>query len=79
MHAPAVQYTAGSFVYRPGQEAAKSGPKDNTKLGNVLWSLSSLEILAPTKVSVMQQAVEKCPKVSIACKGVQMPSLLDLG
>ena len=27
----------------------------------------------------MQQAVEKCPKVSISCKGVQMPSLLDSG
>ena len=27
----------------------------------------------------MQQALAKCSKISISCKGVQMPSLLDLG
>ena len=27
----------------------------------------------------MQQAIAKCPKVSIVCKGVQFPSLLDSG
>ena len=35
--------------------------------------------MVQTKTDIMQQAVVKCQKVSITCKGVQMPSLLDLG
>ena len=27
----------------------------------------------------MQQAIARCPKVSITCEGVQIPSLLDSG
>ena len=57
--------------------AAKNGPKDITKLDNVLRSLSSHGILAQTKINIMQQAAAKCPKVNITTKGVQIPSLLD--
>ena len=31
------------------------------------------------KVEIMEQAVVKCPKISIANIGVQIPSLLDSG
>ena len=62
-----------------GRGAAKSGPKDITKLDTVLWSLSSQEISAQTKINIMQWAVTKCPNVNISIKGVQMPSLLDSG
>ena len=46
---------------------------------NVLRSISSHGILAQDKIEIMQQAVAKCPKMSISSKGVQIPSLLDLG
>ena len=62
-----------------GRGAAKSGPKYTSKINNVLRSLSSQGILAQTKINIMQQAVAKCPKVSISCKMVQMLSLLDSG
>ena len=62
-----------------GRGAAKSGPKDIPKLDSVLWSFSSQGISAQTKISFMQQAVAKWPKVSISSKGVQIPSLLDSG
>ena len=60
-----------------GKGAAKSGPKDTTEIDSVLQSLSSHEILAQTKIDIMQQAVVKYHEVSIPCKGIQMQSLLD--
>ena len=42
-------------------------------------SISSHEMLAQDKIKIMQQAIAKCPKISIASKGVQIPSLLDSG
>ena len=48
-------------------------------MDNVLRSISSQGILAKDKVEIMQQAVAKCPKISIASMGVQIPSLLDSG
>ena len=46
---------------------------------NVLRSISSQGILAQDKVEIMQQAVAKCPKISISSKGLQIPPLLDSG
>ena len=45
----------------------------------VLRSISSQGILAQDKVKIMQQAVAKCPKISISSMGIQIPSLLDSG
>ena len=59
-----------------GRETERSGPKDTTKIDNVLWSLSSQVILAQTKINIRQQAVAKFPYRSIAFKGIQMPSPL---
>ena len=59
--------------------AAKSGLKDTSEIDNVLKSLSSQGILAHAKINIVQQAVAKCPRVSISSEGVQMPSLLDSG
>ena len=60
-----------------GKGVAKSGPRDSIGIDNVLWSFSSCEILAQTKIDIMQHAVAKCPKVGISCKGFQIPLLLD--
>ena len=60
-------------------DKGKSGPKDIPKLDSVLRSLTSQGILAETKISILQQAIAKCPKVSISSKGVQISSLLDSG
>ena len=57
--------------------ATNSGPKDIPKLDSILRSLSSQGILAQTKISIMQQTVAKCLKLSIFSKGAQIPSLLD--
>ena len=46
---------------------------------NVLRSIFSQGILAQDKVKIMQQAVAKCPKISIVSMGIQIPSLLDSG
>ena len=46
---------------------------------NVLRPISSQGISAQDKVEIMQQAVAKCPKISISSMGVQIPSLLDSG
>ena len=62
-----------------GRGTARSGPKDIPELDSVLRSLSSQGILVQTKISIMQQAIAKCPKVSISSRGVQIPSLLDSG
>ena len=56
-----------------------SVPKDTDIIGNVLRSISSQGISAQDKIEIMQQAVAKCPKVSISSMGVQIPSLLDSG
>ena len=56
-----------------------SGPKVMDTMENVLRPISSLVILAQDKIEIMQQAVAKCPKISTSSKGVQIPSLLDLG
>ena len=58
---------------------ANSGPKSVTDLSNALQSISSQGISTQTKIDIMQQAVTKCPKVSISSKGVQISSLLDSG
>ena len=62
-----------------GKGAAKSGPRNTTEIDDALWSLSSHEIVAQTKIDIMQQAIAKCPMVNIACKGAQIPSLLNSG
>ena len=46
---------------------------------DVLRSISSQGILAQDKVEIMQQTVAKCPKISSASMGVQIPSVLDSG
>ena len=51
-----------------------SGPKDTDIIGNVLRSISSQGILEQDKIEIMQQAVSKCPKVSISSMGVQIAS-----
>ena len=56
-----------------------SGPKVTNPMENVLWSISSHVILAQDKIEIMQQAVAKCPKISISSMGIQIPSLLDSG
>ena len=45
----------------------------------IMRSISSQGILAKDKMEIMQQAVAKCPKISVASMGVQIPSLLDSG
>ena len=57
-----------------GRRGTNSGPKDND-----LRSISSQGILARDKVEIMQQAVARCPKISISSMEVQIPSLLDPG
>ena len=54
-------------------KGAKSGPNDIPEFDNVLRSFSSQGILPQTKINIVQQAIAKCPKVSISCKGVQIP------
>ena len=71
---PQVWQTKDSFVY-----GLREQPKVVQKIVLVLWSLSGHEISAQTKIDIMQQAVAKCSKVSISCKEVQMPLLLDSG
>ena len=44
----------------------------------LIWSISSQDILAQTKMYIMQHDVARCPKACRSCKGVQIPSLLDL-
>ena len=41
--------------------------------------ISSQGILAQVKVEIMQQAVAKCPKITISSIAVQIPSVLDSG
>ena len=48
-------------------------------MDNVLRSISCQGILTQDKVEIMKQADAKCPKISIASMGVQIPSLLDSG
>ena len=55
------------------------GPRDLNELENVLRPVSNNEISAQDKIDIMQEAVAKCPKINISGKGVQIPSLLDLG
>ena len=62
-----------------GREGTNSDPQNNDFMDNILRPISSLGILAQDKVEIMQQAVAKCPKISIASMGVQIPSLLDSG
>ena len=45
----------------------------------IMRSISSQGISAQDKMEIMQQAVAKCPKISVASMGVQIPSLLDSG
>ena len=42
-------------------------------------SISGHRILAHDKMEIMQQAVAKCSKISVASMGVQIPCLLDSG
>ena len=71
--------TKDTFSKGQGKGAANSGPENITELGNVLQSIPSQGIFSQTKIDIMQQAVAKCPKVSISRKGVQISSLLDSG
>ena len=54
-----------------GKGAAKSSPEDTTEMDNVLQSLSSHKNSAQ-KIDIMQQAFERCTKVSISCKVVKL-------
>ena len=45
----------------------------------LMQCINNASILAQTKLEVMQQAVAKCPGVSISAYGIQIPSLLDSG
>ena len=62
-----------------GKGGTNSGPKVTDPMENVLRSISSHGILPQNKIEIMQQAVAKCPKISISSMGVQIPSLLDSG
>ena len=79
IHVSHIWQTRDSFVYRPDKGAAKNCPKDIPELDSVFRSFSNQGILAQTKISVMQQAVAKYPKLSISSKGLQIPSRLDPG
>ena len=48
-------------------------------MASIMRSISSQGISAHDKMEIMQQAVAKCSKISIASMGVQIPSLLDSG
>ena len=73
----AAKQTRDSFVYGPGQGSSQEWSKNIPELDSILRSLSSKGMSAQTKISIMQQTVAKCPKVSISNKGIQIPSLLD--
>ena len=45
----------------------------------MIWLIHSSSILAGTKLEIMQCAVARSPKVCISARGIQIPSLLDLG
>ena len=59
------QQTRCSFVWGQGQGETNGGPRESNELENVLKSVSSNEILAKDKIDIMQQAITKCPKISI--------------
>ena len=50
---------------------SNSGPQDKDFMDGIMRSISSQGILAQDKVEIMQQAVAKCSKISIASMGVQ--------
>ena len=62
-----------------GRRGISSGTIVMNEMENVLSSISSHGVLAQDKIDIMQQAVAKCPKISISSKVVQIPSLLDSG
>ena len=62
-----------------GKGGTESGPIVMNEMENVLRSISSHGVLEQDKIDTMQQAVAKCPKISISSKGVDIPTLLDLG
>ena len=62
-----------------GRGETSGGPRNLNEHENVLKSVSNNEIWAQDKIDIMQQAVAKYPKIRISSKGVQIPSLLDLG
>ena len=62
-----------------GRGGTNCDPKFTDPVENVLKSISSHVILAQDKIEIMQQAVAKCPKISISSIGVQIPFLLDSG
>ena len=62
-----------------GKGGSNSGPQDKDFIDSIMRSISSQGILVHDKVEIMQQAVVKCPKISIASMGDQIPSLLDSG
>ena len=45
----------------------------------IMRSISSRGILGKDKIEIMQQAVARCPIISVASMGVLTPSLLDSG
>ena len=62
-----------------GKGGSNSGLQDKDFIDGIMMSISSQGILAQDKVEIMQQAVAKCTKISVASMGVQIPSLLDSG
>ena len=79
LHSQGQPSAKSSSASGPGQGSIQEWSERYSERDKVLRSLSSQGILAQAKINIMQQAVAKCPKVSISSKGVQMPSLLDSG
>ena len=62
-----------------GKGGSNSGPQDEDFMVCIMMSISSQGISAKDKMEIMQQAVARCPKISVASRGVQIPSLMDPG
>ena len=77
VHKPSFRKEANQQL--KAQYAHKLQDQYYAAMENVLRSLSSQGILAQDKIEIIQQAVAKCPKISISSMGVQIPSLLDSG
>ena len=62
-----------------GKGGSNSGPQDEDFMVCIMKLISSQGISVKDKMEIVQQAVAKCPKISVASMGVQIPSLLDSG
>ena len=62
-----------------GRGGSNSGPHNEDFMVCIMRSISSQGISGKDKMEIMQQAVPRCIKISVASMGVQIPSLLDSG